>query len=134
MNLKGNVLGVHHGPRQAVMLIAVVLTALCASTTACTYAKPQPRVISGRPFPAGAASSLPVGSSVDEVRRILGEPLSVSKEGQEVVWKYGVSTQHKEVIRLFGFIPVPAEERGGTTTATLRFQEDRLMDVSVDRR
>jgi outer membrane protein assembly factor BamE (lipoprotein component of BamABCDE complex) len=116
------------------MPIAILLIAICATGAACTYAKPQPRIVSGRQFPVNAASTLQMGSSSDDVRKILGEPLSVTKEGNAILWEYSVTTQHKEIIRLFGVVPMPAEERGGRISATLRFNNDKLTDVSVDRK
>jgi outer membrane protein assembly factor BamE (lipoprotein component of BamABCDE complex) len=114
------------------MPIAALLIALCVVGAACTYSKPQPRIISGRQFPVSAASALQLGSPSDEVRRVLGEPISITKEGDAVVWEYAVTTQHKEVIRLLGVVPMPAKERGGRISARLRFHNDKLTDVSVD--
>jgi outer membrane protein assembly factor BamE (lipoprotein component of BamABCDE complex) len=115
-------------------IAGVALAAAIAATMSCAYGHQQPEVVAGRPFPTTVVAKLVVGNSTAEVRRLLGEPLSVKPNAGGEVWLYRYETRQEESIKLLGFIPWPAKERRCAAQATLTFREDRLMSVDTNPR
>ena len=108
-------------------LIIVLLTLM----NGCSYGNPPVRFISGKRFPVETARQLKPGLPMDDVRKVMGEPLAISRDREIETWHYSVETQKKEQVRLLGLIPIPAKERGGKTSASLRFQNRSLIEAIV---
>ena len=100
--------------------------------TACSYGHPPPEVIAGRQFSMSAAAQLPQGTTMAEVKRILGEPLSVQSNEVEEYWEYRFTTTQREEIKLLGVIPWPAKERRGAARARLTFRDGTLRHVELE--
>lgn len=96
---------------------------------ACATGLLPPRVLDGRAFNLSKCGSLTPGMSVDQVRSVLGEPLSTRTDGTTESWRYFVRVRETETRELFGLIPMPPGKHEWSAEAVLKIQDGTVQEV-----
>lgn len=79
-----------------------------AMCSACSLGLNQPKVTAGRWFPSQQLAQIQRGMSVSEVRQIGGEPFETLRTPEGETWRYYMSVEQEEDVKLLGVIPLPS--------------------------
>jgi SmpA / OmlA family len=101
---------------------------LCIS--ACSLGLAQPEVTAGKWFPEADLSRIQRGASIADVQRIAGAPLEITKTPDGERWRYFMTVERKEHVKLLGFIPLPSRRSVRTFEVVLLTRDGLVTDVT----
>ena len=99
---------------------------------ACSHGKGPIEVVAGQRFPINAAANLSRGTSADEIRKLFGEPLAVTRNGDAEIWKYAYETEQQEDIKLLWVLPIPSAQHRRRSTVTLTLRNSQLAEKVLE--
>jgi outer membrane protein assembly factor BamE (lipoprotein component of BamABCDE complex) len=86
--------------------LMLAATLLCIS--ACSLGLARPKVIDGAWFPEGELTRIQRGASSADVRRIGGTPLETTTTAEGERWRYFMTVERREHVKVVGVIPQPS--------------------------
>jgi hypothetical protein len=116
------------------LLVGAFLTSLVIG--GCSLALAQPAVIAGKWFPEAELGRIRHGGSVADIQRVGGTPLETISVTNGEQWRYYMSLEQKERVRLLGVVPLPSRNhvrtfetifsiRGGVATDVRSYDSER---------
>ena len=108
----------------------LTLAAMLLSLAACSFGLAQPKVIGGQWFPEAELVRVERGATTDDVRRIAGGPLEVLKTADGERWRYFMSTEGTEHLKLLGVIPLPSRHAVRTFEVVFLIRDGLVAEVA----
>jgi hypothetical protein len=100
------------------------------SLAACSYGLAQPKVIAGQWFPEAELVRVQRGASIADLRAIGGAPLEVLKTADGERWRYFMSMEGGENMKLLGIVPLPSRRSVRTFEVVFRVRDGLVADVT----
>lgn len=95
----------------------------------CSLGLAPPVVIAGRQFPASELNRLRRGAAVADIERIAGRPFESTSFPDGERWRYFMSVEQKEHVRLFNVVPLRPRRHVGTFETIFLIREGVVTDV-----
>jgi hypothetical protein len=106
------------------------LAAMLLCMSACSLGLAQPRVTAGKWFPEAELTRIQRGASTADVQRIAGAPLETTKTSDGERWRYSMTVEQKEHVKLLGVIPLPPRRSVRTFEVVFLIRNGRVADVT----
>lgn len=113
----------------AVRCLRLVVPVLVTGQMACSFGRYPPTVVAGRPFDEQNVSRVSSGLMAQDVRRLLGEPLEVSRAPNGERWRYHVMSTTRESVRLLNIIPMPDRRHRSSREVIVEFVDAKVVAV-----
>jgi hypothetical protein len=95
----------------------------------CSLGLAQPKVTSGKWFPESELSRIQRGASGADVQRVAGSPLQTMKTPDGEQWRYSMTVERHEQVKLLGVIPMPSRRSVRTFETVFLIRDGAVADV-----
>jgi outer membrane protein assembly factor BamE (lipoprotein component of BamABCDE complex) len=101
--------------------LLVVALVLCGLSSGCRISHTPARPIAGREFDVERARQVTPGMTPEQVRALIGRPWEERQDAGQVVWRYYVRYESRQLLELLGVIPVKETPAYGALEAKITF-------------
>jgi outer membrane protein assembly factor BamE (lipoprotein component of BamABCDE complex) len=108
----------------------VLLAAMLSCISGCSLGLAQPKVTAGKWFPEAELARIQRGASSADVQRIAGAPLETTKTPEGERWRYSMTVERKEHVKLLGVIPMPSRRSVRTFEVVFLIRDGLVADVT----
>jgi hypothetical protein len=108
----------------------VLTAAVLLWISACSLGLAQPTVTAGKWFPEAELTRIQRGASRADVVRIAGAPLETTKTPDGERWRYSMTVERKEHVKLLGVIPMPSRRSVRTFEVVFLIRDGLVADVT----
>lgn len=106
------------------------LAAMLLCMSACSLGLAQPKVTVGKWFPEAELTRIQRGASSADVQQIAGAPHETTKTPDGERWRYSMTVERKEHVKLFGVIPLPSRRSVQTFEVVFLIRDGLVADVT----
>lgn len=110
------------------MLVSLAAMLLCIA--GCSLGLAQPKVTAGKWFPEADLTQVQRGMSSADVQRIAGAPLEVTKTFDAERWRYFMTVEREEHVKLLGVIPLQSRRSVRTFEVVFLVRDGLVADVT----
>ena len=100
------------------------------SLAGCSFGLAQPKVIAGKWFPEAELTRVQRGAPIADVQRIDGAPFDVLKTPDGERWRYFMSVEQREHLKLLGVVPLPDRRAVRTFEVVFMIRDGLVADVA----
>jgi len=108
----------------------LTLAAIALCTSACSLGLGQPQVVAGRWFPEAELGRIQRGAPTVEVRRVGGPPLETATTPEGERWRYSMTVEQNEQVKLLGVIPLPPRRSVRTFEVVFLVRDGTVSEVT----